>query len=353
RYHRWVKPIIALFDILGTVPGYKEYDMAPFFMLAMPVFTAMLVGDAGYGLIFTLVGLIFGRKLHRLTGNKSAGQLITIFGIFTIIWGVITANYFGVGPSDIAKAGGYGCIVKGEFQPDYHAMEIADGGWADFGKIMLAPAVLWRPNDSDARDIVMKISFIIAVLHLMLAHMRKMVGLFPSQQFIAEAGWMIFIFGMFELVWLMFFGAPPVGSTTLMIYFLAVGMLLFSLFSFPSPNPVKRVGFGIMTNLLPIISSFGDTLSYIRLMAVGLASYYMASAFNGLAMKIFHADWYLAWTGVLILLAAHALNIFLCVIAIFAHGVRLNLLEFSNNCGVEWAGYPYTPFYDTLEKQGE
>ena len=51
--------------------------------------------------------------------------------------------------------------------------------------------------------------------------------------------------------------------------------------------------------------------------------------------------------SILILVFAHALNVILGLIAVFAHGVRLNMLEFSSNAGVQWAGYPYTPFANT------
>jgi len=45
-----------------------------------------------------------------------------------------------------------------------------------------------------------------------------------------------------------------------------------------------------------------------------------------------------------ILIFGHGLNIALVMIALFAHGVRLNILEFSNNLGMEWSGYLYEPF---------
>ena len=104
------------------------------------------------------------------------------------------------------------------------------------------------------------------------------------------------------------------------------------------------LGLGLVSNLMPAIGTFSDTMSYIRLMAVGMASYYIASAFNGLAWQVGNVSPVLIIASVLILLAAHALNIILCLIAIFAHGVRLNMLEFSNNAGVQWVGTPYAPF---------
>jgi V/A-type H+-transporting ATPase subunit I len=79
-------------------------------------------------------------------------------------------------------------------------------------------------------------------------------------------------------------------------------------------------------------------------MAVGLASYYIASAFNELATGLTEASIYALPATLIVLLLAHALNIGLCLVAIFAHGVRLNMLEFSTNAGVQWVGYPYQPF---------
>ena len=118
-------------------------------------------------------------------------------------------------------------------------------------------------------------------------------------------------------------------------------------FSFPNRNPAKAIGLGLASNMLPMISAFSDTMSYIRLMAVGLASYYIAFAFNNLAMDVGSGGIIMWLPAGLILVFAHMLNIILGLIAIFAHGVRLNMLEFSSNAGVQWAGYPYAPFART------
>ncbi|MFP4356362.1 MAG: V-type ATP synthase subunit I [Phycisphaerae bacterium] len=330
RYPRWAQPIKALFGILGTTPGYREYDLAPFFMLAMPIFTAMLVGDAGYGLIFTLVGAIFYGKMVR-AGAKPGAQLILVFGIATFIWGMLTGNVFGVGPKELAESG--------------------MTGLSDTWKSL---AVLWRSDPKAGRDLVMQISFAIGCVHLVLAHLRQAVGLLPDQRGIAEIGWMGFIFGWFTLVWFMFFRDQPVIAPMLTLWIILGSYGLIVLFSSPSSNPVKRLVFGLLGNLMSIPGAFGDILSYIRLMAVGLASYYIASAFNDLAMQLTEAS-VLAWPAtILILILAHALNIGLCLVAIFAHGVRLNMLEFSTNAGVQWAGHPYAPFsLKTAANEGE
>jgi V/A-type H+-transporting ATPase subunit I len=335
RYPRWAQPIKALFGILGTTPGYREYDIAPFFMLAMPVFTAMLVGDAGYGLIFTLVGAIFYGKMVR-AGSKPAAQLILTFGITTFIWGMITGNFFGVGPAELAGAGAAGLAEA----------------WKSLAFLYVTDPLTGGPDPEAGRALVMQISFTIGVIHLSLAHLRQAAGLLPDQRGIAEIGWIGFIFGMFTLVWLMFFG--PLIAPMLTLWLLVGSFAVIVLFSSPSPNPVKRVVLGLLGNLMSIPGAFGDMLSYIRLMAVGLASYYIASAFNDLAMGLTEVSMLALPATILVLLLAHGLNIGLCLVAIFAHGVRLNMLEFSTNAGVQWAGHPYAPFtLQTAANEGE
>ncbi|MBN1943576.1 MAG: hypothetical protein JW849_09820 [Phycisphaerae bacterium] len=340
HYPLWATPIQALFKILGTTPGYREYDLAPFFMLAMPIFTAMLVGDACYGLLFVLTAVLFGKKLTSATGSKTEARLILIFGIATVIWGVISGNYFGVGPYDMIAVGGI---------------------WKPLGEVLkpLAILVKLKPDgtidDETGRNLTMMIAFTIGCVHLILAHLRQLIGLFPSQKSLAEVGWIGFIFGMFTLVWLMFFSKqdqlPPILIPPMWTLYILVGSwCLIALFCYPSRSILKRIGIGIVSNLMSISGAFGDVLSYIRLMAVGLASYYIASAFNGMACGMAGS---LHGAGVIfsvvILVLAHSLNIALCLVAVFAHGVRLNMLEFSTNSGVQWTGYPYAPFRSACE----
>ena len=52
----------------------------------------------------------------------------------------------------------------------------------------------------------------------------------------------------------------------------------------------------------------------------------------------------------LILVIGHALNIVLGAMAILVHGVRLNVLEFSNHMDVQWTGFGYSPFKKTQKE---
>ena len=48
--------------------------------------------------------------------------------------------------------------------------------------------------------------------------------------------------------------------------------------------------------------------------------------------------------GILILVLGHLINLVMGLLSVVVHGVRLNVLEFSNQLGMEWSGYKYDPF---------
>ncbi len=343
KYPRWASPIKGLFDMLNTFPGYREIDLAAFFMIAMPIFAAMLIGDGGYGLLFLLIGVFMYRKLVGKMG-KEGTHLLIVIGALTLIWGILTANFFGLGPETMARAGGF--FVDGDELATYEALRAGDGVWASIGQFMME-APLWRADSEAARELLIQISFLLGTAHLVTAHIRRALALLPDQRTLAEIGWSVVLLSMLGVIWTMFFvedgeSGPVPGSVIL--GGLAGGLGMVILFGAPDRNPFKRVLVGFASALLPLIGTFGDTMSYIRLMAVGMASFYIAFAFNDLGATIAGG---VMWQWILaapIIVVGHLLNIALCLIAIFAHGVRLNMLEFSGNAGVQWAGYAYAPF---------
>ena len=103
-----------------------------------------------------------------------------------------------------------------------------------------------------------------------------------------------------------------------------------------------KAGLGdAFTVFLNTISAFGNIMSYIRLFAVGMASLAIAQSFNNMA---FGFKGPLVIAAILILLIGHGLNIVMGLLSVVVHGVRLNLLEFSGQLGMEWAGIAYDPF---------
>ena len=124
------------------------------------------------------------------------------------------------------------------------------------------------------------------------------------------------------------------------------GFLLVVCFGGMAPD--KTFGQGLKAGLgnaftvfLNTISAFGNIMSYIRLFAVGMASLAIAQSFNNMALG-FKGP--LVVVGILIMLVGHGLNIVMGLLSVVVHGVRLNLLEFSGQLGMEWTGTAYAPF---------
>ena len=86
RYKGIIRIVKPVFDILGTVPGYREYDISSYFLVFFSLFFAMIMGDAGYGLIFMLIGLVMQLKSKKCS---DANLLIYVVGAATFIWGAL------------------------------------------------------------------------------------------------------------------------------------------------------------------------------------------------------------------------------------------------------------------------
>jgi len=317
---RWARPIEALFKILGTVPGYREFDVSAAFMIALPIFSAMLISDAGYGLIYLLLPIYFYRKM-----SPQLAQLLIAIGAMSVIWGVITCSFFGF---------------------DFHSLLAAIpvvGALFAKGPLIVVGMEKPYPGAVDPMSLLMRISFILGAIHLSAAHLWRAKTNFPNLSFLSNLGWAIWLWGMFGVVNMFVLGSAFKG--TLYPSLLAVGGVMAVLFAAPDRNPLKMIGLGIANFPLSAIATFGDTVSYVRLMAIGLAGSALAVAFNQMTEP-------LPWpVKIPVLVVAHGLNVAVSIVALFAHGVRLNMLEFSNNLGMQWSGYAYEPFTNLRDQE--
>ncbi|MFC1735303.1 V-type ATP synthase subunit I [Candidatus Hydrogenedentota bacterium] len=306
----WARPAMAFFRMLGVVPGYTEYDITPIFVIAIALFTAMLIGDAGYGLLMTIPLVIFYKKLrYDKKMDPDALHMLLILGVSITIFGLMTMNIFGWTP--------------------------AEG----------SPLFKLRILDGDNDDLMSRICFIIGAVHLTAAHLWK--GLRKLRQplpikVLAEVGWITVLWGLYFLVLNLVLGDELKPICVPMV---VAGLALIVPFTAPQKNVFKMIALGLADLPLNILACFSDTISYIRLMAVGSAGVVMERTFNELALEqniVF---------AIPILVAAHSLVIALGGVAIFAHGVRLNLLEYSGHMDITWSGRDYEPFCNYTRKE--
>ena len=302
------RPIVALFDMLGIAPGYREADVSVVFYSFFTVFFAMLVGDAGYGLLILALTVFLRGKFRKAPSVPF--MLMGVFSLATILWGALTATYFGI-PSSALPAW----------------LKPASAAWLD-------------SQSPEGQAHVMQLCFLIGATHLSVARVWNAVQLFPSKKFLAQIGWL-------GIVWTMYCAACKVAVNVpfppFMVYVAAASSLLIALFMLDRSELKSK---GVELGMLPlnIVSGLGDIISYVRLYAVGLSSVMVAQNFNSMATSLQLPMAVKIPCMVLILLLGHGLNLAMGALSILVHAVRLNTLEFSNHKGVTWSGHAYAPF---------
>lgn len=293
-----------------TTPAYDMWDPSTSIFLSFVIFFAMIISDAGYGLLLGLIWLIG----HRRFSCTSPG-LCRLFGAMvaaTIIYGVMVGSYFGVAPEPHS------------LPARFKLLEVRN------------------------KEQMMLLSIAIGVGHLITANSGNLLLARRSKLYLQPLGWMLALAGGFAW-WL---GAVIIADADLLARGGQVGVAMGGLcvLLFSSTRPLGRwqdLLLRLMDGLVALTGFskvFGDVLSYLRLFALGLASAQLAVTFNNLAGD--------AMTGmpgigtlaaISILTVGHGLNLLLAVMSGVVHGLRLNYIEFFN-WGLDEEGYPFRPF---------
>ena len=321
RYNKVTRIMKPVFDMLGTVPGYREYDISMWFLLFLSLFFGMIIGDAAYGVIFLIVSIamhIASKKCSNLN------LLLYVMSIATIVWGSLTGTWFGAEAAmdiPLLKA-----LVIPQIANYSEKFGIASG---------------------DAQNTIMKFCFAVGTVQLSLGCLMNVVRKWKEKNLslIADFAWLAMIISIYFLALMLVIGAEI--NVKLVFAIIIGGLVTVILFGAQAPGQSFGKGIkaglgGAFTTFLDTISAFGNVMSYIRLFAVGMASLAIAQSFNGMASGLLKG-WAIP-AGILVLIIGHALNLIMGLLSVVVHGVRLNLLEFSGQLGMEWAGIPYEPF---------
>lgn len=322
KYKGFVRIIKPVFDILGTVPGYRERDISSYFLVFFSIFFAMIIGDAGYGLIFLLAGVLMNIKARKAS---DLNILIYVLGFFTLVWGALTGTWFG---------------------SEYILMNVPFLQKLVIPSLTNYPAIMGVDPDY-AQSMMMKFCFILGVIQLSLACVLNITEKIKNRDlsFVADLGWLINVLVLYLLV--LFLAVGETVDMKIVASGVATGFLLVCVFSGQGPGIpflkglVSGLG-GFFTTFLDTVSCFSNIMSYIRLFAVGMASLAIAQSFNGMAEGMLSG--FALPAGILVILLGHTLNLVMGLLSVVVHGVRLNLLEFSGQLGMEWSGYNYEPF---------
>ena len=311
------KLVEPIYNFMGTLPGYTEYDISSLFLIFFAVFVGMIVGDAGYGLIY--LGLtIFARK-KMPDAPKDTFQLFYILSGATIVWGLVTGTIFG--------APALQNIVP-------------------FKYLIIDPIKNFAKTDNT--PLIMFITFVVGAIQLTFGHIMQLKRNLGSPKFLAQVGWIVIVWAMLFVSEQIVLGGEVVqGAVSMNVigYAVLAGSVLVLLFENYKKGKIFKGMAQTIGNLpMDVIGAFSDIVSYIRLFAVGLATVVIEQSFNSMAI----GDGIESISGFIIaaviLFLGHSLNLILAVMSIVVHGIRLNMLEFSTHLGMTWSGKEYKPF---------
>lgn len=312
KFTRIIKP---LFDFLGIVPGYREIDISGAVLIFFTIFYAIIIGDAGYGILFGAIsgfGLLAAKKVPRLLAPM---RLLLVLSVAATVWGALCGSWFGMS------------TIPGTDQP-FPALEC----FRDF-----AGSAAKQAN-------IQFFCFILAVVQLSVGRIWRVISERNWKAAGQHLGWMLIIWGNFFLTIRLIVYPGEFPTYMYVLYGIGLALVMFCGVNWKQASDVFQFPFDI-------IGSFTDVLSYIRLFAVGLAGACIAGSFNGMAFDLCQVSAWLLPAGVLVVLVGHALNIALALLSVLVHAVRLNTLEFSNHTGLSWSGQSFNPFKSNKKEE--
>ena len=305
RFTRIIKP---LFDFLGIAPGYWEIDISGGVLIFFTIFYAIIVGDAGYGVLFGIISLFGLRAAKRKPALLAPMRLLLVLSVAATIWGALCGSWFGLS------------TIPGT--------QIAIPGLECFRDF--ASSTAKQAN-------IQFFCFILAVCQLSIGRIWRTIRERNWRSAISNFGWMLIVWGNFFLTVRLI--VYPGEFPKFMYALYGVGLLLVMICGVNWKNAAAIFQFPF-----DIIGSFTDVLSYIRLFAVSLAGACIAGSFNGMGFNLGEVSVWLIPAGLLVAAIGHVLNIALALLSVLVHGVRLNTLEFSNHTGLSWSGQAFDPF---------
>lgn len=324
---------IRLFEPLTGMygwPNYNEFDptpiLGPFFLL----FFALCIGDAGYGILLTIIGILILKGKLKIEMFDGLGGIITALGVGSTVVGYLMGGFFGID------------IYHAEWFPAWAKVVMLNNlGDGTTGKFLI---------NGQAYDVMMVLAILIGVVHICLAMVIKAVAFtkrYGFKQNLSAWGWLILILG--GLITAVLAGLEvlkPEVTTIVLICIGAISALGIFIFNTPGRNPLINIGAGLWDTYGMATGLLGDVLSYIRLYALGLAGGMLGMAFNQLGEMVLGDTPNVGlWIGfILIVTFGHVLNLLMACLGAFVHPLRLTFVEYFKNSGYEGSGKLYKPF---------
>ncbi len=338
-----VKPY-ELITRLFAIPEYKEFDPSLLIFVFFPIMFGMILGDIGYGIMTFLVVLLLKKKF-RTEGWQQLTNIVLIASVWAIIFGIFFGEIFG-------PLGLWGRIMGHlpEAQIELLKEEGLYFGEGVFGSLgRLGPLGIF-PMDRLATNAVLLLigtSIFIGVIH---CSVGSILGIKTELNYGEKKH------AYFErlpvMLFQIFFSIALLGlvmGQMMMVYLgglIVIVSIVMMVMGPEGPMGLAHVPFYV-----------SNLISYLRLLAIGLASVGLAFAANQLAFYVImpmlsggatnSAEFSIPAiiVGILVLTVVHFINMLLGILSPFMHPLRLHYVEmFTKFYSAHGGGVEYSPF---------
>lgn len=309
-HSRFVRPISLLVNMYG-LPRYITFDPSPYLLVNFLIFFGVCFSDVGYGLLLILSSLYLAYRAREYAQLRNFANLFLYGGISTVFFGALLGSWFG----DL--------FLPKYLGEDNFLLKIKD--------TFVAFEPLGKPV------IALVLALVIGMLNQFYGIALKM-GISVRDGNLAGAIfdgalWLILLPGLVVAISTLFVQVPsPLMNTALALIFVgAVGLVLTQ--GREEKTLLGKAVVGVIS-LYGIFGSYGatsfigDTLSYCRLLALGLTTGIVAMSINLIGGMLLEVPYVGVILFILVLVLGHLFNFAISVLGAFIHSARLIFVEF-------------------------
>ncbi|MBW8034726.1 MAG: V-type ATP synthase subunit I [Planctomycetes bacterium] len=294
-----VRPFEAITRLYG-MPSAKDVDptvfLAPFFAL----FFGLCLTDAAYGLI--MLGLLWW-MFKKMQGDKGFLWLFITCAAVTVVAGALTGSWFGNAVVELVGEG---------------------SGLDELRKSIM----LFDPMEDPMTFFMLSLGlgYFQILCGLVIAFCNNLKNKDYATAIFGQLTWLIFLNS------LLIFGLskggliPAVFGKPCAILAIIQAVLIF-LFTERKSGMAGRIGGGVFA-LFGAVFYFGDILSYVRLMALGMVTAGLGMAVNILVKLVMEVPYVGFILGALLFVVGHLFNLAMSTLSSFVHSLRLQFVEF-------------------------
>ena len=328
------EPFELVVDLVGR-PKYGTFEPTTMIMITLPLLYGLILGDFGYGFVIVLLALwLRSLPFAKEPMGKNATTVLLWMGIWCMIWGFLFAEGFGfIWDESWSPLEGFYAWTK---DLTYGFKSSGIGKALGLGHTY----VPFHRADSALTDYVL-LSVYIGALHLLIGYIIGFVNVAKGHGLLAaffeKGSWMFILIGGFLHIYGFMAGNNELIEGTLPGYAVLAGIVLL-IIALATFEGFGWAG-GIIMGPIETFGLLANTLSYLRIMAVGVAGVKIAEISNDMGFAsmrdaISAGDFALVPVFFLLWIGIQVFAIALGLLSPTIHAARLHF--------VEWMG----KFYD-------